>query len=73
MPDRRDTSPARARLRARLGFLTFNTHVDAMDALHYQLQRIEKQLAWVQTEPIDWKLLVQCFTWAVTCWELYLL
>lgn len=44
-----------------------------MDALHTQLARIERELAWVQTEPIDWKFLVQCFTWSVTAWELYLL
>ena len=57
--------------------LLSNTHdgdIDKMDILHTQLLLpIERQLAWVQTEPIDWKFLVQCFTWTVTGWELYLL
>jgi len=44
-----------------------------MDILHSQLANIQKHLAFVQTEPIDWKLYVQAFSWAVTLFESYLL
>ena len=44
-----------------------------MDLLHTQLANVQKQLAWVQTEPVDWKLYVQAFSWTVTFFESYLL
>ena len=44
-----------------------------MDFLHNQLNAVERHLAFVKTEPIDWKLYVQVFSWAVTLFESYLL
>ncbi|KAF9005120.1 peptidase family M48-domain-containing protein [Cyathus striatus] len=44
-----------------------------MDFLHSQLAKIQTQLAFVQTDPIDWKLYVQAFSWTVTLFESYLL
>jgi len=44
-----------------------------MDLLHTQLANIQHHLAFVQTEPINWKLLVQASTWTVTLFESYLL
>lgn len=44
-----------------------------MDILHTQLANVQKHLAWVQTEPIDWQLYVQGFSWAVALFESYLL
>lgn len=44
-----------------------------MDFLHDQLAVIQKQLAFVSVDPIDWKSYVQAFTWAVCIFESYLL
>ena len=44
-----------------------------MDFLHDQLGAVERLLGFVKTEPIDWKLYVQLFSWAVTLVESYLL
>ncbi|KAG6917401.1 hypothetical protein DXG01_002670 [Tephrocybe rancida] len=44
-----------------------------MDLLHTQLSNIQQRLAFVAVEPIDWKLGVQGFSWAVTLFETYLL
>ena len=44
-----------------------------MDIIHTQLANVQKQLSWVQTETIDWKLYVQIFSWTVTLFESYLL
>ncbi|KAG6839963.1 hypothetical protein C0991_010003 [Blastosporella zonata] len=44
-----------------------------MDLLHTQLSKIQRHLAFVAVEPIDWKLGVQGFSWAVTLFETYLL
>jgi len=44
-----------------------------MDFLHDQLALVEKQLAFVQTDPIDWKTYVQAFSWGVCLFESYLL
>ncbi|KAF8063327.1 peptidase family M48-domain-containing protein [Lyophyllum atratum] len=44
-----------------------------MDILHTQLLNIQRQLAFVTTDPIDWKLYVQAFSWSVTLFESYLL
>lgn len=44
-----------------------------MDLLHTQLSNIQRQLAFVSTDPIDWKLYVQAFSWTVTLFESYLL
>ncbi|KAG6833348.1 hypothetical protein H0H87_008524 [Tephrocybe sp. NHM501043] len=44
-----------------------------MDLLHTQLSKIQSHLAFVAVEPIDWKLGVQAFSWAVTLFETYLL
>ncbi|CAA7266783.1 unnamed protein product [Cyclocybe aegerita] len=44
-----------------------------MDILHSQLTKIQRQLAFVSVEPINWKLYVQSFSWAVTLFESYLL
>ncbi|KAJ7764897.1 peptidase family M48-domain-containing protein [Mycena metata] len=44
-----------------------------MDFLHSQLSRVERQLAFVATDQIDWKFYVQVISWAVTLFESYLL
>jgi STE24 endopeptidase len=44
-----------------------------MDILHTQLSNIQRQLAFVSVEPINWKLYVQAFSWTVTLFESYLL
>lgn len=44
-----------------------------MDILHTQLSHIQRQLAFVTVEPINWKLYVQGFSWIVTLFESYLL
>jgi len=44
-----------------------------MDFLHAQLEVLQRQLAFVSVEPLDWKLYVQAFTWGVCLFESYLL
>jgi STE24 endopeptidase len=44
-----------------------------MDILHNQLQVIQRNLSFVSTDPIDWKLYVQVFAWSVTLFESYLM
>ncbi|PPR01733.1 hypothetical protein CVT26_013180 [Gymnopilus dilepis] len=44
-----------------------------MDILHTQLNNIQRRLAFVAVDPINWKLYVQSFSWAVTLFESYLL
>lgn len=44
-----------------------------MDFLHVQLATVQKQLAFVSTDPIDWKTYVQACSWAVCLFESYLL
>ncbi|KAF4622317.1 hypothetical protein D9613_009267 [Agrocybe pediades] len=44
-----------------------------MDFLHTQLNNIQRHLAFVAVDPIDWKFYVQSFSWAVTLFESYLL
>jgi hypothetical protein len=44
-----------------------------MDALHSVLVQIQKQLAFVAVDPIDWKTYVQAFSWSVALFECYLL
>ncbi|KAF8631662.1 hypothetical protein AX17_005063 [Amanita inopinata Kibby_2008] len=43
-----------------------------MDILHNQLNAIQRQLAFVAIDPIDWKYYVQVFSWTVTIFESYL-
>ncbi|PFH48529.1 hypothetical protein AMATHDRAFT_149731 [Amanita thiersii Skay4041] len=43
-----------------------------MDFLHTQLGVIQQKLAFVTTDPIDWKFYVQVFSWTVTLFESYL-
>jgi STE24 endopeptidase len=44
-----------------------------MDFLHAQLATLQKHLAFVTTDDINWKGYVQGFSWAVTLFETYLL
>jgi STE24 endopeptidase len=44
-----------------------------MDLLHLQLNKIQRQLAFVAIEPINWKGYVQTFSWLVALFESYLL
>lgn len=44
-----------------------------MDLLHSQLAVLQARLAWVSTEPINWKFYVQAFSWGVCLFESYLL
>ncbi|EKM51082.1 uncharacterized protein PHACADRAFT_32121 [Phanerochaete carnosa HHB-10118-sp] len=44
-----------------------------MDFLHRQVGLVQKQLAFVATDPVDWKLYVQLFSWGVCLFETYLL
>ena len=43
-----------------------------MDFLHTQLSAIQRHLSFVATDPLEWKLYVQVFSWAVTLFESYL-
>lgn len=43
-----------------------------MEVLHSQLANLQRHLAWVSTEPLDWKLYVQAFSWSVYLFESYL-
>ncbi|KAL5480481.1 STE24 [Sanghuangporus weigelae] len=43
-----------------------------MEVLHTQLKALQGHLAWVSTEPINWKLYVQSFSWGVYLFESYL-
>ena len=45
----------------------------AMDFLHSQLAKLQKHLAFVQVDPINWKGYVQGFSWSVTLFKTYLL
>ncbi|KAI0919502.1 hypothetical protein AcV5_001554 [Taiwanofungus camphoratus] len=44
-----------------------------MDFLHTQLGVLQRQLAFVAVDPIDWKFYVQAFSWGVCLFESYLL
>lgn len=44
-----------------------------MDFLHTQLATLQKHLAFVTTDAINWKGYVQGFSWSVTLFETYLL
>ncbi|EEB99341.1 hypothetical protein MPER_00996, partial [Moniliophthora perniciosa FA553] len=44
-----------------------------MDLLHTTLAKVQRQLAFVAVDPIDWKFYVQVFSWGVTLFESYLL
>jgi STE24 endopeptidase len=44
-----------------------------MDILHTQLNNIQRHLAFVAVDDIDWKFYVQLFSWSVTLFESYLL
>jgi STE24 endopeptidase len=44
-----------------------------MSILHTQLVTLQRHLAFVSVDPIDWKLYVQAFSWGVTFFESYLL
>ncbi|THV02064.1 metalloendopeptidase [Dendrothele bispora CBS 962.96] len=44
-----------------------------MDILHANLEKIQRHLAFVAVDPIDWKFYVQLFSWGVTLFESYLL
>jgi STE24 endopeptidase len=44
-----------------------------MDLLHHQLLKVQRKLAFVSVDPINWKLYVQGFSWTVTLFESYLL
>ncbi|PCH34809.1 hypothetical protein WOLCODRAFT_133619 [Wolfiporia cocos MD-104 SS10] len=44
-----------------------------MDLMHSQLASIQRHLAFVAVEPIDWKTYVQAFSWVVCLFESYLL
>lgn len=48
------------------------THID-MEFLHQPLDLVQKQLAWVAVDPVDWKGLVQSFSWGVCLFESYLM
>ena len=43
-----------------------------VDFLHSQLAKLQKHLAFVQVDPINWKGYVQGFSWSVTLFETYL-
>ena len=55
----------------------FNAYVrvrfTAMDFLRFQLAKLQKHLAFVQVDPINWKGNVQGFSWSATLFETYLL
>jgi len=44
-----------------------------MDILHAQLSAIQRKLAFVQVDPIDWKTYVLVFSWGICLFESYLL
>ncbi|KDQ52534.1 hypothetical protein JAAARDRAFT_198172 [Jaapia argillacea MUCL 33604] len=44
-----------------------------MEFLHSQLANVQRHLAFVAVDPINWRAYVQGFSWAVTLWESYLL
>lgn len=44
-----------------------------MDILHAQLAAIQRRLAFVQTDPIDWRNYVLVFSWGICLFESYLL
>lgn len=44
-----------------------------MEFIHHQVALVEKQLAFVATDPVDWKTYVQIFSWGVCLFESYLL
>ena len=44
-----------------------------MDILHSQLASLQRHLAFVSVEPIDWKFYVQASSWAFAIFESYLL
>lgn len=44
-----------------------------MEFIHHQVALVEKQLAFVTTDPVDWKTYVQAFSWGVCLFESYLL
>ncbi|KAN0109054.1 Peptidase family M48 domain containing protein [Russula decolorans] len=44
-----------------------------MDILHTQLAAIQHRLAFVQTDPIDWRYYVLVFSWGICLFESYLL
>ena len=44
-----------------------------MDILHAQLAAIQHRLAFVQTDPIDWRFYVIVFSWGICLFESYLL
>ena len=44
-----------------------------MDLLHGQLAALQRHLAFVAVDPIDWKFFVQACSWSVCLFESYLL
>lgn len=44
-----------------------------MDFLHAQLNVVQRQLAFVSVDQLEWKTYVQAFTWSVCLFESYLL
>ena len=44
-----------------------------MDILHTQLNNIQRHLAFVAVDDINWKFYVQLFSWSVSLFESYLL
>ncbi|PSR76912.1 hypothetical protein PHLCEN_2v8136 [Hermanssonia centrifuga] len=44
-----------------------------MEFLHQQLAQVQRHLAFVAVDPIDWKTYVQAFSWGVCLFESYLL
>ncbi len=44
-----------------------------MDYLNVGLDAVQSRLAWVATDPYDWKLFLQVSSWAVCLFESYLL
>ena len=61
--------------RDREGFSLLHVYVrvrfTAMDFPHSQLAKLQKHLAFVQVEPVNWKGYVQGFSWGVTLFETY--
>jgi hypothetical protein len=51
----------------------FQETISGMDFLHAQLYSLQRQLAFVSIDPINWKLYVQAFSWTVALFESYLL
>ena len=44
-----------------------------MDYVNAGLDAVQTRLAWVATDPVDWKLYLQVSSWAVCLFESYLL